>query len=108
VNNTNDKNRTVRPRTASKDIMTNPTKTTRRNEPSHHTTIRTVSRSIKNPAKQNPEKRLSAPQKSTEKSTLGKKFACTVMQPAFEQVSIPLRLRLIVVTTTVKEITCRS
>jgi hypothetical protein len=83
-----------------------PTKTTRRND----NTIRTVSRSMKTPEKviRNPEKRSSTPQKSLtkspEKSTLGRKFATTVMQPAFEQV-ISLRSRnLLIVTTTIEEI----
>jgi hypothetical protein len=53
-------------------------------------TIRTVSRSVKSPEKlpRSPEKRLSvvSSQRSPEKSTLGRKFASSVMQPAFEQV----------------------
>ena len=86
MNNTDDKNRTIRPRTASKDVMKTGTKT-RRNEDSPM--IRTASRSIKSPEKLVREKRASTPQKSPEKSTMGRKFASTVMQPAFEQVPSP-------------------
>ena len=83
MNNTDDKNRTIRPRTASKDVMETGTKTRRNDDPP---TIRTVPRSTKSPEKLVREKRASTPQKSPEKSTMGRKFASTVMQPAFEQV----------------------
>lgn len=108
ITNTDDKNRTVRPRNVSKDGL----KTPKRNEDStrqyHHrqhsspdkSTIRTVSRThnnnthhIRNPQQQSPEKhQMRSPEKrsSTPKpsqSTLGRKFASSVMQPAFEQVS---------------------
>lgn len=86
MNNTDEKNRTVRPRTSSKDVMGTGTKT-RRNE--DIPTIRTASRSMKCPEKLVREKRASTPQISPEKSTMGRKFASTVMQPAFEQVRSP-------------------
>ena len=86
MNNIEDKNRTIRPRTASKDVMGTGTKTRRNEDPP---TIRSVSRSIRSPEKLVREKRASTPQKSPEKSTMGKKFASTVMQPAFEQVLPP-------------------
>jgi hypothetical protein len=68
----------------------------RRYEDSHRmsidrSTIRTVSRSHKSPEKppRSQEKRMSVtPQRSPEKSTLGRKFASSVMQPAFEQVQV--------------------
>lgn len=111
VNNTDDKNRTVRPRVASKDALAAATPTKlRRSDDSIRTgplspdksTIRTVSRTHKSPEKptRSPEKRLSAPQKSVpspEKSTLGRKFASQVMQPAFEQVN-PLQMSVCLLT----------
>ena len=110
VNNAGtDKNRTVRPRTASKDaMMGSPTKTARR--VGDTPTVRNVSRSIKSSenAIRTPEKRYSSPSKSPEKSTLGRKFATTVMQPAFEQasqISLPL---LIVATTAIEKVSCRG
>jgi len=96
VNNTDDKNRTVRPRVASKDALaTSPTKHRRNNSvrsaSPDKSTIRTVSRTHKSPEKptpRSPEKRISTtPQKQPEKSTLGRKFASQIMQPAFEQVT---------------------
>jgi hypothetical protein len=107
VTNTDDKNRTVRPRNVSKDALSTPTKSTRRREDSRQSTIRTVSRSIRTPDRstqtpdrsiKSPEKRdkrtstiqkspEKSPQKAPEKSTLGRRFASTVMQPAFEQVA---------------------
>jgi hypothetical protein len=41
---------------------------------------------MKSPEKLVREKRASTPQTAPEKSTMGRKFASTVMQPAFEQV----------------------
>jgi serine/threonine-protein kinase 24/25/MST4 len=111
VNNAGtDKNRTVRPRTASKDAMTgSPSKTTRRIGDT--ATVRTVSRSIKlgENVGRTPEKRHSNPSpRSPEKSILGRKFATTVMQPAFEQVHTMFKYNLIVVTTTIEKVTCGS
>lgn len=109
ITNTDDKNRTVRPRNVSKD---SPLKIPKRTEDStrqypyhnnqnHHMspdkcTIRTVSRNHapqskqQSPEKQgrSPEKRASTPRPG--QSSLGRKFASSVMQPAFEQVLFPL------------------
>jgi serine/threonine-protein kinase 24/25/MST4 len=99
VNNTDDKNRTVRARNVSKDIHASPSKLAKRNDDSHRSdrsTVRTVSRTKASPEKpRSPEKRdrerSGTPQRSPEKSTLGRKFAANVIQPAFEQVQVQLR-----------------
>ena len=65
-------------------------------------TVRTVSRSIKGPERQ-PGKQITTPQRSPEMSTMGRKFASTVMQPAFEQV-ISMRERLMLVATTIEKV----
>ena len=87
MNNT-DKNRTVRPRTASKDHTASLSTKPHQNS-DNTTTIRTVSRPTKShekPAFIPGKKHVSTPQTAPEKSTLGRKFASIVMQPAFEQV----------------------
>ena len=68
-------------------------------------TVRTVSRSMKTPEKvlKATEKRISTPQKSPEKSALRRKFALTVMQPAFEQVCL-VYFWLIIVATTIEKV----
>jgi hypothetical protein len=89
-------------------MMGSPTKTTRR--VGDTPTVRTVSRSIKSSenAVRTPEKRHSSPAKSPEKSTLGRKFATTVMQPAFEQVPQITLSFLIVVATAIEKVTSRG
>jgi len=71
-------------------------------------TVRTVSRSIKSSenAVRTPEKRHSNPPKSPEKSAFARKFATTVMQPAFEKVQSVSIYDLTVVTTTIEKIPC--
>jgi len=71
-------------------------------------TVRTVSRSIKSSenAVRTPEKRHSNPPKSPEKSTVARKFATTVMQPAFEQVRSTCTYHLTEVTTTIEKVAC--
>ena len=106
ITNTDDKNRTVRPRNVSKDpplkIPKRTEDSTRQYPPPHQnqnhnlspdkSTMRTVSRNhapqtkLQNHEKQgrSPEKRASTPRPG--QSSLGRKFASSVMQPAFEQV----------------------
>jgi hypothetical protein len=108
ITNTDDKNRTVRPRNVSKDSPLKIPKriedSTRQHQHQHHqnhhfspdkSTIRTVSRTHAPQIKQqSPEKQLRSPEKRAStprpgQSSLGRKFASSIMQPAFEQVFIP-------------------
>jgi len=87
-------------------MMASPMKTSRR--VGDMDTVRTVSRSIKSGenAFRTPEKRHSNPPKSPEKSTIGRKFAVTVMQPAFENVQFTSSSGLTIVTTPTEKVAC--
>ena len=78
--------------------MTTPNKTTRRTsdsgkKKSEKGTTRCVSRSKHGPEKapKSPARQITTPQKVSEKSTLARKFAATVMQPTFEQMQQQLK-----------------